>query len=85
MLEKCHFPIRIIFKKPKFKISGLLVSYIRVDAGPSGRLQFLINQFLSGGVILYKALGLNRQTSQGRSVLLRRRALYFPVQHETGR
>ena len=30
-----------------------MVSYIRVDVGPSGRLQFLISQFLSGGVILY--------------------------------
>ena len=28
----------------------------------------------------YKALGLNVQTSQARSVLLRPRALYFPVQ-----
>ena len=32
----------------------------------------------------YKALGLNAQTSQTRSVLLRPRALYFPVQHKTG-
>ena len=32
----------------------------------------------------YKALGLNAPTSQARSVLLRPRALYFPVQHKTG-
>ena len=31
----------------------------------------------------YKALGFNAQTSQVRSVLLRPRALYFPVQHRT--
>ena len=32
----------------------------------------------------YKALNLNAQSSQALSVLLRPRALYFPVQHKTG-
>ena len=32
----------------------------------------------------YKALGLNAQTSQARSLPLRPRALYFPVQNKTG-
>ena len=53
-LKNTTFPIKITFKKPNskfqadwFLISGQMLgrSYIRA----SGRLQFLISQFLSGG------------------------------------
>ena len=35
-------------------------------------------------IVMCLRVGLNAETSQARSVLLRPRALYFPVQHKTG-
>ena len=52
VLEKTIFQIKIVFRTAdlKFQVIGF---FIRVDVVPSDRLQFLISQFLSGGVILY--------------------------------
>ena len=47
----------------------------------------VIKLILTGFVVVQEnmeALGLNAQTSQAQSVLLRHWTLYFPVQHRTG-